>query len=226
MKPTAMNPDECQSHDELQMTSWQSCLSQLQLWSNHEAICTDTFKQLQIAHSEPQRHYHTAEHINACLSWVSRIEEKLQQPDWVRLAFYFHDAVYDPTRYDNEEQSARWSARFLNRIAAPAEMVAWVTDAIIATKLHRQNANPDIAFLLDIDISILGQSAVIYEAYANDIRREYNHVSDSEYRKGRKQVLEGFLQVSMLYQTSYFDERLAQQATCNIEQELKLLTKR
>lgn len=46
---------------------------------------------------EPQRHYHTLAHLTAVLDHVDVLEECAADPDVVRLAAWFHDAVYLPT---------------------------------------------------------------------------------------------------------------------------------
>ena len=58
-------------------------------------------------HAEPQRHYHTWDHIEALLRWFEARRNHLHDPLSVELAILFHDAAYDPTRSDNEAESAR-----------------------------------------------------------------------------------------------------------------------
>ena len=49
-------------------------------------------------HSEPQRHYHTMAHIEAVLRHLEHLQAATTT---TRLAAFFHDAIYDPTRDDN-----------------------------------------------------------------------------------------------------------------------------
>src|SRR4051812_12577829 len=60
--------------------------------------------------SEPQRRYHTVEHLAAVLDRIDELvdvqKEYAEDPDAVRLAAWFHDAVYLPERSTNEERSA------------------------------------------------------------------------------------------------------------------------
>ena len=64
-------------------------------------------------YSETGRHYHTLTHIASMLSLLASLSE-LDQEDRtrIRLATFFHDAVYDATRKDNEAQSTALWQRF------------------------------------------------------------------------------------------------------------------
>src|SRR4051794_22476684 len=64
------------------------------------------FDRLVAAYSEPHRHYHNLEHIAEMLRVVDRLSKFAADPDAVRLAVWFHDAVYDPRAKDNEKLSA------------------------------------------------------------------------------------------------------------------------
>ena len=58
------------------------------------------------AWSEPHRRYHDLAHLAAVLGLVGELGGTTD-PDAVRLAAWYHDAVYDPERSDNEEISAQ-----------------------------------------------------------------------------------------------------------------------
>ncbi|MFG1489068.1 N-methyl-D-aspartate receptor NMDAR2C subunit, partial [Oceanospirillum sp. HFRX-1_2] len=71
------------------------------------------FEMLQDAYRKEGRYYHTEFHVDACLEQLDRFRAELQNPDEVELALWFHDAVYDPFRQDNELKSAQWAQVFL-----------------------------------------------------------------------------------------------------------------
>ena len=58
------------------------------------------------AYAEPQRHYHSTQHLAECLHGFETVRHLAQRPAEVALALWFHDAVYDVQRHDNEAQSA------------------------------------------------------------------------------------------------------------------------
>ena len=65
-------------------------------------------------YSEPQRHYHTTTHVASMLDSLSKYESCIQDQFAVKLAIYFHDIVYDPTRTDNEIQSIKLFDEFVS----------------------------------------------------------------------------------------------------------------
>ena len=69
---------------------------------------------LEAAYAEPHRAYHTGAHIADCLAKLARIEglggHQRQLLTW---AIWWHDAIYDPARPDNEEASAEMARRDL-----------------------------------------------------------------------------------------------------------------
>ena len=70
----------------------------------------DTLEELLGAYGSPGRFYHNLEHIHDCLSLFDHHASLAEHPEEVELAIWFHDAVYDTTRSDNEKKSAEWVA--------------------------------------------------------------------------------------------------------------------
>src|SRR4051812_48010248 len=68
----------------------------------HEQV----LRALVTAYTAPDRHYHNLAHVRDCLRTVEAVYPYLVDPRAVDAALFFHDAVYDPTRSDNEERSA------------------------------------------------------------------------------------------------------------------------
>ena len=64
------------------------------------------YEQLLQAYSEPQRHYHTLQHLAECLQLQSESAHLAQHPAEIAIALWFHDAVYDVKAHDNEARSA------------------------------------------------------------------------------------------------------------------------
>ena len=158
------------------------------------------FDRLAAVHEEPHRHYHTLEHVGEVLRVAGRLAAI--SPGNVALAAWFHDAVYDPTRHDNEERSAELAVTELTALGLDAVTVEAVANLVRATA-HlgggEPPGDPDARALLDADLAILGAAPVRYERYARDIRREYAHVGDADYARGRVAVLERFLARPWLY---------------------------
>jgi predicted metal-dependent HD superfamily phosphohydrolase len=168
-------------------------------WNVPPTDAYPVFDQLVTAYSEPHRFYHNLEHV----AEVLRVAGRLGASPEVLLAVWFHDAVYDPKATDNEESSALLANRLLSiELAVPVEIVVRVGKLVLATKHAVMNmASADAAMLLDADLAILGASETRYARYAADIRREYAHVPDEDYRRGRAAVLEAFLKRDRIYRT-------------------------
>jgi len=67
-------------------------------------------------YSEPHRHYHDLRHVSRCLMELDEARSQADNPFEVELAIWFHDAVYDPRRSDNEEASARYAKKTLGKL--------------------------------------------------------------------------------------------------------------
>ena len=89
--------------------------------------------------------------------------------------------------------------------------------------LAHEDKISDAAYLLDMDLSILGAPWSEYDQYAQAVRQEYVHVAKENYRVGRIAVLEKLLAHSSLYLTAYYHKRLEEQARKNIKREISLL---
>lgn len=179
-------------------------------------------------YGEPQRAYHTLNHIEQLLVEFESIKHHLSEPHIIALALYYHDVIYDPTRSDNELQSAEFATDALSPYLSQ-EQCQQIYALIMMTANHQIDAlidsdkYNDAAYLLDMDLSILGAPWSAYEQYAKAIRQEYNHVADDNYRDGRTAVLQGLLAHPKLYLTDHYYEQLETQARANIKRELTLL---
>jgi predicted metal-dependent HD superfamily phosphohydrolase len=58
------------------------------------------------AYSASDRHYHDLRHIDAMLDLMREHVVLLADPGTVEAAIWFHDAIYDTHRDDNEQRSA------------------------------------------------------------------------------------------------------------------------
>lgn len=180
---------------------------------------------LEAAYAEPHRRYHTRAHIEDCLAELNALEG-LSGPERRLLtwAIWWHDAIYEPSRSDNEALSAEMAERDLAAMGvSPAER-AEVARLIRLTAGHTVEPNDPLgAVLVSIDLSILGRAPETYDRYAAAIREEYGFVPDDAYRLGRAAVLQRFLEAPVLYPAPRLRERFEAQARDNIARELAQL---
>lgn len=166
-------------------------------------------EKLKQRYAEPQRAYHTWDHIDALLNHFNNHRGLFDNPTRVLWALYWHDVVYDPTASDNELKSAellRQEALGLlkqDTIDAAAQIIE-------ATEKHQipngtaPELERDMALFLDIDLSILGQSDDVFDTYEAAIRQEYSFVPEQIYRTVRSTILKNFLDRDRLYFTDEF----------------------
>jgi predicted metal-dependent HD superfamily phosphohydrolase len=201
----------------LTLQSWQ------RLWNELGARVVNggLMNQLVAAYSEQHRHYHTLQHLRECLAHFDAAASLARRPAEVELALWFHDAVYDPRREDNEARSAQW-ARDSVLAAGCEEAVADRLHALVlATQAHRDEAGDlDTQLLLDIDLSILGAAGARFAEYERQIRAEYAHIDEASFRAGRARVLQGFVARPSIYLTAPYREALEARARANIGQAL------
>jgi predicted metal-dependent HD superfamily phosphohydrolase len=176
------------------------------------------------AWSEPHRRYHDLAHLAAVLGLVGGLGEAAD-PHAVRLAAWYHDAVYDPQRSDNEEISAQ-RARAGLRGLVDDERAAEVERLVLLTAGHDPAPEDrNGAVLCDADLAVLAAPAESYAAYASAVRAEYGHLSDEEFTAGRTAVLEHLLALPALYRTPAA-QAWTHTARANMTAELVLLRRR
>ncbi len=168
------------------------------------------------AWAEPQRHYHTQQHLRECLALLEPALGLAQHPGEVELALWFHDAVYDPQGKDNEARSADWAAEALAQAGAGSAVQQRVRALIMATCHDAEPTDPDARLLVDIDLAILGAEPARFAEYDAQVRAEYRWVPSWLYRRKRKEVLAGFLARPAIYGTERFRERFEGQARENL----------
>ena len=179
--------------------SWQRACATLDLRAPDGLM-----QRLLTAWAEPQRHYHTTQHLCECLALLEPALDLATHPGEVELALWFHDAVYDPKGKDNEARSADWATQSLAQAGADAAVQQRVRALIMATAHDAEPTDPDARMLVDIDLAILGAEPVRFAEYDTQVRAEYRWVPGLIYRGKRRAVLAGFLARPAIYGTERF----------------------
>jgi predicted metal-dependent HD superfamily phosphohydrolase len=188
-------------------------------------------------YAEPHRRYHTAAHLRAVLDLIDELaatatataNDNVGEVDVnaVRLAAWFHDAVYDPARADNEERSARLAERMLADTDLAAATVREVARLVRLTETHDPAPGDRSGEVLcDADLAVLAGDPAAYAAYAADVREEYAFVPDDVFARGRADVLRGLLARPVIFRTASARDRFEATARHNIQTELTLLRAR
>ncbi|MFE1956245.1 hypothetical protein ACFW9D_37900 [Streptomyces sp. NPDC059524] len=175
--------------------------------------------------SEPQRRYHTTDHLKAVLDHIDVLEAHAADPELVRLAAWFHDAVYRPDRSENEERSAALAERALAEVGLTQTQVDEVARLVRLTVTHDPaDGDTNGEALCDADLAILAAPPEAYAAYTRAVREEYGFVPDEAFRAGRAAVLRQLLDLPRLFRTPHGKAAWEAPARENLGTELALLT--
>lgn len=183
----------------------------------------DLRDRLLAAWSEPQRRYHTLQHLEECLWQFEAHADLARRPAEVELALWFHDAVYEVRATDNEQRSAEWAVAALSVAGVDADARARVQAMVMATRHRAAPGAPDEALLVDIDLSILGADAERFDEYEVQVRQEYAWVPGPIFRRKRRAVLEQFLARPSIFWTPAFHDALEARARENLARSLRRL---
>jgi predicted metal-dependent HD superfamily phosphohydrolase len=176
-------------------------------------------------YTSKSRYYHNLSHIYNMLLQAKDIQNAIEDYDAFRFSIWYHDIIYKSTKKNNEEKSAKFAQKRLKVFNFDEKRIKIIETVIKSTQKHDivLNQNQDNAYLLDIDLSILGTEWTIYETYIQNIRKEYGIYPDFMYKKGRKKAMQHFLERKYIYFTDAYQNKFEVQARQNIEKEINLL---
>ncbi len=151
--------------------------------------------------AEPHRSYHDLSHLRGILDGVDALEVFADDPDAVRLAAWYHDAVY-AGQSDDEENSALLAESELTDLGVDPAFVAEVGRLVRVTITHDPAADDHNGQVLsDADLAVLAVPPVDYKHNTARVRAEYGHVSDSDFGLWRGRMIAAMLAGPSLYRT-------------------------
>jgi predicted metal-dependent HD superfamily phosphohydrolase len=192
-------------------------------YSKDKELATNLWLEIFTKYSEPKRQYHTIDHLQAIISDLNEVKEKVTDWDTILFAVFYHDIIYKASSSTNEADSAKLALQRLSEIGYPADKLAKCANMIIATKQHELSEDSDTNYLTDADLAILGSNQYDYQKYTEQIREEYSIYPDFMFNNGRKKALQHFLQMGTIYKTEHFIKKYEKQARVNIKNELETL---
>jgi len=177
---------------------------------------------------ESHRHYHTLEHIVECFDTLDNMGELEDRTYEFWMSLFYHDAVYDPMRLDNEAHSAALASQAslnmltdVSKIVFHSEIARDLIYNIMMTKTHNAIPCEEAAILVDVDLAILGSSPERFQKYEDQIRAEYSFVPEEIYNVKRAEIMKGFAQRSPLFLRQSFRDKFEEQAKHNLSRYLK-----
>ena len=165
---------------------------------------------------EPHRRYHSLQNLRECLALFEDNRILAGHPGEVAIALWYHDAVYETSKHDNEERSATLAAQALADTGASEDVIARVQALILATRHRGAAATADARLVVDIDLAILGAAPARFDEYERQIRHEYAHVPESVFRAKRAEILRAFQAREPLFATQEFVARFEVAAKTNL----------
>jgi predicted metal-dependent HD superfamily phosphohydrolase len=198
---------------------WQALWQSLQAGS----VPQDVLAELIQAYSSADRFYHNLTHLGDCLASFARTKSLAARPEEVELALWFHDAVYDTHRSDNEQRSADWVQAVIRGAGLRVDLAEQVSGLILATRHTAAAETSDAQLIVDVDLAILGTEADVFWKYEENIRKEYAWVPESLFRQQRSKILRGFLGRTQIYYHKQYREALEEKARRNLQQAIAKL---
>lgn len=200
--------------------SWHDLLARTGARAGH---ADEFFRSLVIRYQEPQRAYHTLDHIRDMIKKLDQQASQSIVPDSLYYATWYHDAVYHVDRKtmgDNETASATLAEKELAKLGLDQTLIDTVSKMIIASKSHSKTTNDDVNQFLDCDMSILGAAPVAYKNYAGQIRQEHHTVPKIVFNYYRRKFLKAVLKQDQIFLTDYYRQHYEKQARENLAWEL------
>jgi predicted metal-dependent HD superfamily phosphohydrolase len=175
-------------------------------------------------YAESHRGYHDRLHLAEVLQALRTLCSPAPPPGPVICAAYWHDAVYDPTRSDNERRSAALAEQVLAELGLPQADVEEVVRLVLLTQSHAPAEDDEPgALLCDADLAVLAAPPSRYRDYVAGVRHEYSHLDDDAFRRGRAGVLRQLVERRRLFTTAPGSRRWDVPARANLRDELARL---
>jgi predicted metal-dependent HD superfamily phosphohydrolase len=197
----------------------------VRLCPHDDAVTTAVLADLLARWSEPHRRYHNLTHLAEVLGVLRHLPGGDSAA--VRLAAFFHDAVYQPdvTGTANEDASAVLVERLASRCGFSRASVSEARRLVLLTAGHAPlPGDVSGAALCDADLAILAAPPMRYLEYAGGIRAEYAHLDGATFASGRRAVLRDLASRQPLFTTEYGQREFEKPARSNLAREISMLT--
>ena len=175
------------------------------------------------AYSHPGRAYHDLQHIEEVLEKYDEVARDVgwKHPAEVFVALLFHDFVYIPGRFDNEERSANVAVNSLKEAGFGDLDTGYIQRLILLTARHGRleaaKMTEEEALFVDCDMSIIGADARRFAEYDDGIRAEYSQMEREVFNAGRRAFVQRLFGSSSIFLSEYFRQRLEAAARSNLE---------
>lgn len=183
--------------------------------------------------SEPGRHFHNTRHLVDVLAHVDELAEEAHEPELVRLAAWYHGAVFDAAERasfahrggEDERASAALARLELGGLGLDQRAVDRVAELVTALARHTPRpGDDDCAVLCDADLAMLAAEPQRYKAYLTALRAEYAHIPVEDFVRARIAILRRLQERPRLF-ASPLGHPWEEPARQNVDAELQRLEK-
>jgi predicted metal-dependent HD superfamily phosphohydrolase len=191
------------------------------------SIPAQMWDRVRTAYSSGGRAYHGVDHVVSVLRSFDEVasEHGWLHPAEVFLALLFHDAVYSAGAPDNEERSAEFARREIERWIPrlgidPDRVARLVRLTAHHGSIERDAVSEEEALFLDCDMAIVGATPDAFDAYDRQIAEEYSILPPEVFERGRRAFLERLLDRKHIFLSEFFEARLDAGARANLRRRI------
>jgi predicted metal-dependent HD superfamily phosphohydrolase len=175
-----------------------------------EAAIVETGQRLIDRWMQPGRHFHNVRHLSDVLARVDELERETHEPQLVRLAAWYHGAIFDADEGasyaqrggEDELASAALARAELTALGLPEPGPERVAEMVTALRRHAPRPDDaDCAVLCDADLAMLAGDPQRYRTYLAEVRAEYAHLPLEEFVRARIEILTKLNQRESLFLT-------------------------
>jgi predicted metal-dependent HD superfamily phosphohydrolase len=194
----------------------------LQRWDQTLPGHLDLGRRLIVAWSSPERVYHGATHLLACLNAWQQLGGHARAE---ALALWFHDLIHHNQPGLDERASAAAAATELGDVGLAHAEIDEVTRLVLATIDHRPLADDHAAArVCDADLAILGASPLQYQASVVALRAEFATIDDGQWQEMRRRQLQALRERDRLFSTPLGAQLWEASARRNLQTEWQQLS--
>ena len=141
--------------------------------------------------NESHRHYHSLNHLDDMVDQINKNSMKFSEKEYEKLilATLFHDIVYDPMKWDNEEKSAEFFMNCCEDKSNPD--IVEINQIILDTKKHTPTTPLSEKFC-NFDMSIVDGNFEELLKWENGIHEEFKAYGEM-YAPARLHFLESII---------------------------------
>ena len=167
------------------------------------------------SYSEPQRYYHTLDHIEHCLSLFDKICSEVENPEALELAIWYHDVVYTPGAKDNEQLSADLFMAKSHGVFDDAQRDTIYRHIMATVHDGSEYGNTDTQFMLDIDLSSFGRPWPEFIQDSDNLRLEMKDQPDEVFYQKQATFQDKLFGQPRFFKSDYFYQKYEIQARQN-----------